>query len=119
MRATEALDEVINKKFCKRSGPQSKYTDTSWIPATYDAVERLYSTVKLEEQKTLKKLMAGMVDALIADFNAMKWGQFNRLDVAGDGLVSFNEFEHWLSVDPNLLLNRLDLAKRATWTRTN
>ncbi|ETI29717.1 hypothetical protein L917_10490 [Phytophthora nicotianae] len=45
-RAADVLDEMISKKALRRSGPQSKIIDASWIPPTSVAAERLFSTVK-------------------------------------------------------------------------
>ncbi|KAG7375861.1 hypothetical protein PHYPSEUDO_014976 [Phytophthora pseudosyringae] len=104
---TPHCDET-GARTCARA-PTSSMSDGDGKITSYEIAQR-------EEQKTLKNLMAGLVDALIAD---MKWGQFDLLDADGDRLVSFNEFELWLGVDPNLLFNRFDLAKRATWTITN
>lgn len=51
------------------------------------------------------------MDALIADFNVMKWSQVDILDADSDGLITFDEFEDWLGLDPNLLFDRFDLDK--------
>ncbi|ETP28341.1 hypothetical protein F442_22367 [Phytophthora nicotianae P10297] len=45
-RAADVLDEMISKKALRRSGPQSKIIDASWISPTSVAAERLFSTVK-------------------------------------------------------------------------
>ncbi|GMF17015.1 unnamed protein product [Phytophthora lilii] len=92
---------------------KSKYSsfDLAEIDRDSDGKITSYEIAQLEEQKALKKLTDELVDALLADFNIMKWGQVDILDADSDGLIMFDEFESWLGVDPNLLFDRFDLDK--------
>ncbi|KAG7377910.1 hypothetical protein PHYPSEUDO_010849 [Phytophthora pseudosyringae] len=111
---TEILDELLGTLGVPVSPAfKSKYSsfDLAEIDRDDDGKITSYEIAQLEEQKALKKLTAELVDALIADFNVMKWGQVDVLDADSDGLITFNEFEDWLGVDPNLLFDRFDLDK--------
>ncbi|ETM99600.1 hypothetical protein PPTG_18680 [Phytophthora nicotianae INRA-310] len=111
---TEILDELLGTLGVPVSLEfKSKYSsfDLAEIDQDSDGKITSYEIAQLENQKALKKLTAELVDALIADFNVMKWGQVAILDADNDGLITFAEFEKWLGVDPNLLFDRFDLDK--------
>ncbi|RLN83643.1 hypothetical protein BBJ28_00020737, partial [Nothophytophthora sp. Chile5] len=92
---------------------KSKYStyDLAEIDQNSDGKITSFEVARLKEQKTLGRLTDELVDSLLADFDAMKWGQVALLDSNGDGSISFGEFEHWLGADPNLLFDRFDLDK--------
>ncbi|GMF42411.1 unnamed protein product [Phytophthora fragariaefolia] len=111
---TEILDELLSTLGVPVSiAFKSKYSsfDLAEIDQDGDGKITSYEVAELEQKKVLKKLTDGLVDALIADFNVMKWGQVGILDADSDGLITFNEFENWLGLDPNLLFDRFDLDK--------
>eukprot|EP00644_Phytophthora_capsici_P016447 jgi/Phyca11/124053/e_gw1.52.76.1 len=111
---TEILDELLGTLGIPVSSAfKSKYSsfDLAEIDRNSDGKITSNEIAQLEERKALKQLTAELVDGLIADFNVMKWGQINILDADKDGSITFNEFEHWLGVDPDLLFDRFDLDK--------
>ncbi|KAG6591152.1 putative carbohydrate-binding protein [Phytophthora cinnamomi] len=111
---TETLDELLGTLGVPVSlAFKSKYSsfDLAEIDRNGDGKITSYEIAELEEQKALKKLTDQLVDALIADFNVMKWAQVDILDANGDGLITYNEFENWVGLDPNLLFDRFDLDK--------
>uniref|UniRef100_H3GX84 EF-hand domain-containing protein n=2 Tax=Phytophthora ramorum TaxID=164328 RepID=H3GX84_PHYRM len=127
---TEILDELLGTLGVPVSlAFKSKYSsfDLAEIDRDSDGKITSYEIAQLEEQKALKKLTAELVDALIADFNLMKWNQVDMMDANKDGVITFKEFDNWLGVDPNLLFDRFDLDKsgyldenelaRALWYR--
>ncbi|KAK1937918.1 hypothetical protein P3T76_009655 [Phytophthora citrophthora] len=111
---TEILDELLGTLGVPVSlAFKSKYSsfDLAEIDRNSDGKITSNEIAQLEELKTLKQLTAELVDALIADFNVMKWGQIDILDADKNGFITFNEFEAWLGVDPDLIFDRFDLDK--------
>ncbi|KAE9045772.1 hypothetical protein PR003_g2279 [Phytophthora rubi] len=111
---TEILDELLGTLGVPVSLTfKSKYSsfDLAEIDRDGDGKITSYEIAELEQQKALKTLTDELVDALITDFNVMKWSQVAMLDADSDGLITFNEFENWLGLDPNLLFDRFDLDK--------
>ncbi|RLN63736.1 hypothetical protein BBP00_00003910 [Phytophthora kernoviae] len=111
---TEILDELLSTLGVPvTTAFKSKYSSYDLAEIDRDGDGKITSNevALLEEQKALKKLTSDFVDTLVADFNVMKWGQVAILDADGDGLITFEEFEGWLGLDPNLIFDRFDLDK--------
>ncbi|GMF34364.1 unnamed protein product [Phytophthora fragariaefolia] len=79
-RAAEALDEKISKKARKRSTRQSKYLDSSWIPATSVVVERFFSTVKSTIGYLRKSMSSETLQVIM--FLKLNWDLVTLADVS-------------------------------------
>ncbi|KAG7397457.1 hypothetical protein PHYBOEH_000736 [Phytophthora boehmeriae] len=111
---TEILDELLSTLGVPVTAAfKNKYSsyDLAEIDRDGDGKVTSHEIALLEEQKTLKQLTSEFVNAIVADFNVMKWGQIAILDADGNGLITFEEFEGWLGLDPNLIFDRFDLDK--------
>ncbi|CEG41490.1 carbohydratebinding protein [Plasmopara halstedii] len=111
---SEVLDELLGSLGVPISLDfKSKYSsfDLAEIDRNSDGKITSYEIAQLEEQRALNKLTADLVNALLADFNIMKWRQVEILDANNDKVIMFQEFENWLGADPNLLFDRFDSDK--------
>ncbi|GMF30679.1 unnamed protein product [Phytophthora lilii] len=79
-RAAEALNEKINKESRKRKGPESKFIDVKWIPATSVVVERIFSSVKTTVGYLRKRMSHETLEVIM--FLKLNWDLVTLADVS-------------------------------------
>ncbi|KAG2900857.1 hypothetical protein PC115_g16052 [Phytophthora cactorum] len=79
---TNSAEELAGEKFAMVSwgGPKSKFIDTKWIPATSEAVERFFSTVKSTVGYMRKSMSQENLEVII--FLKLNWDIVTLADVS-------------------------------------
>ncbi|OWZ23822.1 hypothetical protein PHMEG_0001232 [Phytophthora megakarya] len=79
-RAADALDEKLKKKSRRRRGPQSKFIDATWIPATSVIAERFFSAVKSTVGYLRKRLSHENLEMIM--YLKLNWDLVTLADVS-------------------------------------
>ncbi|DAZ98674.1 TPA: hypothetical protein N0F65_008800 [Lagenidium giganteum] len=90
---------------------KDKYSsyDLAEIDVNSDGKVTSYEVGELVKSKD--RLSAQLYNSLLKDFNDLKWDQVNVMDADGNGKITFEEFEDWVGLDPNLMFDQFDLDK--------